>query len=108
MMDVQLNSWLLFEHGPRHFASTEVVTRTRDGRAHRYTYGDFGRRAQQLMHALDRLGVPEGERVATLAWNSYRHLECYFSIPCTGRILHTLNLRQIGRASCRERVLCVV
>ena len=45
------------------------------------------------MHALDRLGIGRGERVATLAWNSYRHLECYFAVPCTGRILHTLNLR---------------
>jgi len=45
------------------------------------------------MHALDRLKLDEGERVATLGWNSYRHLECYFSVPCTGRVLHTLNLR---------------
>jgi len=93
MMDVELNSWLLFEHAPRHFASTEVVTRFDGGRVHRYTYADFARRSQQLMHALDHLGVPPGERVATLAWNSYRHLECYFAIPCSGRILHTLNLR---------------
>jgi hypothetical protein len=45
------------------------------------------------MHALDQLGITKGERVATLAWNSYRHLECYFGVPCSGRILHTLNLR---------------
>ncbi|MFA5787923.1 MAG: long-chain fatty acid--CoA ligase, partial [Actinomycetota bacterium] len=63
------------------------------GQIHRYTYADFGRRSQQLMHALDRLGLEWGDRVATLAWNSYRHLECYFAIPCTGRVLHTLNLR---------------
>jgi len=93
MMGVQLNSWLLFEHAPRHFGTTEVVTRVGSEGVHRHTYADFARRSQQLMHALDRLGIGRGERVATLAWNSYRHLECYFAVPCTGRILHTLNLR---------------
>jgi fatty-acyl-CoA synthase len=93
MMDVPLNAWLLFGHASRHFADTEVVTRRESGDVHRYTYADFARRAQQLMHALDSLGLAEGERVATLGWNSYRHLECYFAVPCAGRVLHTLNLR---------------
>jgi fatty-acyl-CoA synthase len=93
MMDVPLNAWLLFDHAPRHFADVEVVTRMVDGAVHRYTYADFGRRSQQLMHALDRLGLDAGDRVGTLAWNHYRHLECYFGIPCSGRVLHTLNLR---------------
>jgi acyl-CoA synthetase (AMP-forming)/AMP-acid ligase II len=93
MMDVPLNAWLLFGHASRHFADTEVVTCREPGDVHRYRYADFARRAQQLMHALDRLGLAEGERVATLSWNSYRHLECYFAFPCAGRVLHTLNLR---------------
>src|SRR5579884_2182832 len=93
MMDTQLNSWLLFANAPRHFGDTEVVTLLPSGERHRYTYADFGRRTMQLMHALDRLGLEPGDRVATLAWNGYRHLECYFAIPCTGRVLHTLNLR---------------
>jgi fatty-acyl-CoA synthase len=93
MMDAPLNSWLLFSHAATHFASTEVVTRLGSGDVHRYTYADFAHRAQQLMRALDRLGVPEGDRVATLGWNSYRHLECYFGVPCAGRVLHTLNVR---------------
>lgn len=93
MMDVPLNAWLLFGHAARHFADTEVVTRRDPGEVHRYTYADFARRAQRLMHALDRLGAGDGERVATLGWNSYRHLECYFAVPCTGRVLHTLNAR---------------
>ncbi len=93
MMDVQLNSWLIFENAPKHAADTEIVSQVAPGKTHRYTYAEFGRRTQQLMHALDRLGLDEGDRVATLAWNGYRHLECYFAIPCTGRILHTLNLR---------------
>src|SRR5688572_8760805 len=93
MMETQLNAWMMFAHAPTHYADTEVVTKTAPDELHRYTYADFGRRAQQLMHALDRLGVGEGERVATLAWNTYRHLECYFAVPCTARVLHTLNLR---------------
>jgi fatty-acyl-CoA synthase len=93
MMDVPLNAWLLFAHAPRHFADVEVVTRMVDGSTHRYTYADFGRRACQLMHALDALGVGPGERVGTLAWNHYRHLEAYFGVPCANRVLHTLNLR---------------
>jgi fatty-acyl-CoA synthase len=93
MMDTPLNSWLLFGHGPRHFPDTEVVTRFPDGSVHRYTYADFGRRAQQLMHALDALGLERGAKVATLAWNGYRHLEAYWAVPCTGRVLHTLNVR---------------
>ncbi len=93
MMDVPLNAWLLFGHAARHFADTEVVTSRGPGDIHRYTYADFAHRAKQLMHALDRLGIAEGDRVATLGWNGYRHLECYFAVPCAGRVLHTLNLR---------------
>ena len=74
MMDVPLNAWLLFGHAARHFADTEVVTRGEPGDIHRYTYADFARRAQQLMHALDRLGVAEGERVATLGWAVFGYL----------------------------------
>jgi fatty-acyl-CoA synthase len=93
MMDTQLNAWMMFAHAPTHYADTEVVTKTGPDKLHRYTYADFAKRAQQLMHALDKLGVDEGERIATLAWNTYRHLECYFAVPCTARVLHTLNLR---------------
>jgi fatty-acyl-CoA synthase len=92
MMPTQLNSWLLFQNAATHFGEVEVVSRV-EGGIHRYTYADFSRRAQQLMHALDCLEVAPGERVATLAWNHYRHLECYFAVPCTGRVLHTLNVR---------------
>jgi len=93
MMDVNLGAWLLFEHAAKHHGSTEIVSKTESGGLHRYTYADFARRAQQLMHALDKLGLERGERVATLAWNHYRHLEAYFGVPCTARVLHTLNLR---------------
>ena len=93
MMDTQLNSWLLLANAPTHFADTEVVTRFPTGERHVYDYAAFGRRAMQLMHALDGLGLERGVPVATLAWNTYRHLECYFGVPCSGRVLHTLNLR---------------
>jgi len=93
MMDVQLNAWRLFEHAPAHFGEVELVTRLHSGELHRTTYADFAGRAQQLMHALDGLGLEPGDRVATLAWNSVRHLEAYFAVPCSRRVLHTLNLR---------------
>jgi fatty-acyl-CoA synthase len=93
MMDVQLNAWSLFAHAQRHFAQTEIVTRLPDGTQHRYCYEEMAQRAQQLMHALDELGVEPGDRVASLAWNGYRHLEAYFGVPCARRVLHTLNLR---------------
>ena len=93
MMETQLNAWMMFAHAPEHFADTEIVTKIAGDELHRYTYADFAKRAQQLMHALDKLGIDPGERVATLAWNTYRHLECYFAVPCTARVLHTLNLR---------------
>src|SRR5690349_8452783 len=74
------------------FPKKEIVTRREQGR-HRYTYGDFGRRVSQLAYALKELGVGPGDRVGTLAWNNYRHLELYFAIPCAGAVLHTLNPR---------------
>jgi len=74
------------------FPRKEIVTRRETGR-HRYTYADFGRRVAQLAHALRELGIAHGDRVGTLAWNNYRHLELYFAVPCSGAVLHTLNPR---------------
>jgi fatty-acyl-CoA synthase len=94
MMDTELNVWLLFEHAAQHHGDDEIVTRVAaTGETHRTNYREFSARAQQLMGALDALGLERGVPVATLAWNSYRHLECYFGIPCTARVMHTLNLR---------------
>jgi fatty-acyl-CoA synthase len=93
MMDTPLNAWLLFDHSPKHAPEAEIVTRTPSGLVTRQTYAEFGRRTQQLMHALDHLGLEHGDRVATLAWNSGNHLAAYFGIPCTGRVIHTLNIR---------------
>ncbi|HEX2122570.1 MAG TPA: long-chain fatty acid--CoA ligase [Thermoanaerobaculia bacterium] len=76
----------------RLFPNKSVATKRADG-VHRYTYGELAARVKQLANALRRLGVNEGDRVATLAWNNYRHLELYYAVPCMGAVLHTLNLR---------------
>ena len=93
MMDTQLNSWLLFSHAEKHFGDSEVVSLVGPGKKHRYTYREYAHRTMQLMHALDKLGIEKGAAIATMAWNGYRHLELYYAVPCTGRVLHTLNLR---------------
>ena len=93
MMDRPLNSWLLFANAGKSHRHAEIVSRLTDGTVHRYDYGAFSARAQQLMWALDHLGVEPGAPVATLAWNHHRHLEAYFGVPCSGRVLHTLNAR---------------
>ena len=68
MMDLPLDTWLLFDNVARHHPTAEVVTR-RDGTSERRTYREYAARTQQLMHALDHLGLPRGARVSTLAWN---------------------------------------
>src|SRR5271165_1508603 len=93
MMDFPLTLTHLLERARRHFPRTEVVSRGPDGALHRQTWADAHARAGQLAHALARLGVRPGDRVATLAWNHHRHLEAYFAVPMMGAIVHTLNLR---------------
>src|SRR5947199_7970209 len=74
------------------FQRKEIVTRPDNG-LHRYTYREWRKRTAQLSHALQDAGVKQGERIATFGWNTYRHLELYFAIPCLGAVLHTLNIR---------------
>jgi len=76
----------------RLFARKEIVT-LQSGGVHRTTFASLAARTKQLANALKRLGVQQGDRVATLAWNNYRHLEIYYAVPCMGAVLHTLNLR---------------
>jgi fatty-acyl-CoA synthase len=71
----------------------EIVTRRPDRSFHRYTYADFVSRARKLAVALKRLGIEDGDRVGTLGWNTYQHLEAYFGVPSAGAILHTINPR---------------
>ena len=71
----------------------EIVTRSVEGPMHRYNYHDAHTRSRQLANALINLGVKLGDRIATLAWNTYRHFECYYAISGIGAITHTLNPR---------------
>ena len=92
MQDYPLTVQHMLWRVERLFDKKEIVSK-RDDRLHRYTYTDLARRTHQLANVLTRLGVKQGDRVATLAWNNYRHLELYYAIPCMGAVLHTLNLR---------------
>ncbi|HZR44372.1 MAG TPA: long-chain fatty acid--CoA ligase [Ktedonobacteraceae bacterium] len=92
MMNYPLTLQHAFHRAIRIFPRKEIVTQT-DGEPHRYTYADWGKRAMQLAHALHKAGVAEGDRIATFAWNTYRHFELYYAIPCMGAVLHTLNIR---------------
>ena len=71
----------------------EVVSNRVEGDIHRYTYTDARKRSVQLAHALRELGIKEGDRVATMAWNGYRHFELYFAISGIGAVCHTINPR---------------
>ena len=92
-MGDQLNAWLLFDPGSPGCPDAEIVTRRSDGTLERSTYAEVGLRTQRLMHGLDDLQLDRSRPVGTLAWNGARHLEAYLAVPCTGRVLHTLNVR---------------
>ena len=83
----------LIEFAERHHGDGEVVSRRVEGDIHRYTWADVARRARQVANALDGMKLAMSDRVATLAWNGYRHLELYFGVSGSGRVLHTLNPR---------------
>ena len=93
MMDVPLLISSLLVHADRYHSDTEIVSRTVEGPIHRYTYHDAHVRSRKLANALNRLGVKPGERVATLAWNGYRHFELYYAISGIGGVIHTINPR---------------
>jgi fatty-acyl-CoA synthase len=93
MMDVPLNIRWIFEHAVRNNPAREIVARLDDGSTHRYTYADFAKRVARLAHALVALGVKPGDRVASFAWNTHRHLELYYAVPMLGAVLHTTNIR---------------
>jgi fatty-acyl-CoA synthase len=83
----------LIEFADRHHGDGEVVSRRVEGDVHRYSWSDVANRSRQVANALDTLKLSLGDRVATLAWNGYRHLELYFGVSGSGRVLHTLNPR---------------
>lgn len=92
MMDYPLTLNHILQRARRYFPTHSISTKTPAG-MHRYTYADLYRRSAQLAHVLDQLDLAPGARVGSFAWNTYRHLELYFGVPCSGRILHTCNLR---------------
>src|SRR5229473_4975777 len=92
MMDYPLTLTHVLERAAKLYPNKEIASKMPDG-MHRYSYRDFHVRVHRLAAGLKRLGIQPGERVGTLCWNSYRHLELYFAVPCFGAVLHTLNLR---------------
>ncbi len=93
MMDYPLTLPHILERAGKLSGNVEIVSRMPDKSLHRYTYSEFHRRARALAEALQKAGLQRGDRVGTLMWNHYAHLEAYFGIPVAGGVLHTLNLR---------------
>ncbi len=93
MMDVQLSTTNLLERAARYYADTEVVSQMPDKSLRRHTYADIYERTRRMAKGLVDRGLQKGDRVATLMWNHYAHLETYFGAPMAGGIYHTLNLR---------------
>ena len=93
MMRSPLTLVPLFERAGKLFPKVEIISRRPDQSIHRHTYGDMYRRARALAAVLQEYGLSPGDRVGTLMWNHYMHLEAYFAVPVVGGVLHTLNLR---------------
>ncbi len=93
MMDTPLLISSILRHADRNYGDREIVSVTGDNPRHRYTYADCFRRSRQLANALDKLGLDRGDRIATLAWNDYRHLEAYYGMGGAGYVCHTINPR---------------
>jgi len=93
MMDQPLLISSLLTHAERHHGDQLIVSRRVEGDVHRYTFRELAARARRMANALDAHGIEMGERVATLAWNGYRHMELYYAVSGSGSVLHTLNPR---------------
>src|SRR5688572_28107508 len=90
--DYPLTLQLVLDRMRKLYADSEVVS-VRGGERTRASYGEVVERVERLAAALSELGVEQGDRVATFAWNTREHLEVYFAAPCMGAVLHTLNVR---------------
>lgn len=91
MMNSQLMISSILVHAERNFPTSEIVSVTADQPLHRYTYKDMAKRTKQLANVLQNLGAKFGDRIGTLAWNDYRHLELYYAISGSGMVCHTIN-----------------
>ena len=112
MMQMPLMISSLIVHAARHAADTEIVSKRVEGDIHRTTWSEVELRSRKLAQALARLGCQPGDRVATLAWNGYRHLEIYYAASGSELVCHTINPRlfpeQIAwiAADAADTVLC--
>ena len=93
MMDSQLTITSIMKHADRINGKSEIVSVTGDNPHHRYTYKEAFQRVRKLANALQGIGFEQGDRIATLAWNDYRHFELYYAISCSGQVCHTINPR---------------
>ncbi|HET7872942.1 MAG TPA: AMP-binding protein, partial [Terriglobales bacterium] len=93
MMNSPLTLTAILERAGTYFPEREVVSRLPDGSLHRTTWGCVRERARRLAECLQTADIRKGERVATLMWNHYAHLEAHFGVPASGGVLHALNLR---------------
>ena len=93
MMNLPLTITSIMNFAERAHGATEIVSITTDNPRHRYTYAEAFGRTRQLANALAAAGLQPGDRIATLAWNDYRHFELYYAISCSGAVCHTINPR---------------
>ena len=93
MMDIPLTITSIIRHTENVHGHKEIVSVTRDNPRHRYTYRDAFKRSRQLANAISAWGLERSDRIATLAWNDYRHLEAYYAAACSGYVCHTINPR---------------
>jgi len=93
MQDEKFNLINIIKHAARWHGHVEVVTNTVEGGIHRINYAQIYERTKQLANALTKLGIKSGDRIGTMAWNSWRHLECWYGIGGIGAVTHTLNPR---------------
>lgn len=92
MMPINLNVSTMLERAEQFYAKKQVISRTLN-QVHRLTYKEIGERTRRLSSVLQKLGVKQGDRVGTFAWNHHRHLEAYFAIPGLGAVIHMINIR---------------
>ena len=93
MMDTPLLISSIAEHAEKFHGDREIVSVTMDNPRHRYTMREAVARSRKLANALDKLGLATGDRMATIAWNDYRHLEIYYGVSGAGYVCHTINPR---------------
>ena len=93
MMSQPLLISSILSHAEKVHSHSEIVTRTVEGPIHRYTYKDAAKRTKKTANALTKLGVKQGDRIASLAWNTYRHYEIYYAVSSMGAVMHTINPR---------------